>query len=82
MRSKLHLIALCIAMVAMLAACGGEAEKKDKEADVKTGEVAAGTLTLVLLVLTPVTWLLTACPVLTLPSLSQKKSMLKVASMA
>jgi len=43
---KLHLIALCIAMVAMLAACGGEAEKKDQEADVKTGEVAAQPLIL------------------------------------
>lgn len=28
---KLHLIALCIAMVAMLAACGGEGEKKAEE---------------------------------------------------
>jgi len=40
---KLHLIALCIAMVAMLVACGGEAEKiekADQEADVKTGEAA------------------------------------------
>jgi len=47
---KLHLIALCIAMVAMLAACGGEmekAEKKDEQADVATGEIApAGKLVL------------------------------------
>lgn len=42
---KLHLIALCIAMVAMLAACGSE-EKKDEQADVKTGEVAAAPLVL------------------------------------
>lgn len=38
---KLHLIALCIVMAAMLAACGGEAEKKDEAADVQTGEIAA-----------------------------------------
>ena len=31
MRVKLSLIALCLAMVAMLAACGGEAEKKAEE---------------------------------------------------
>lgn len=40
---KLQLIALCLAMVAMLVACGGEAEKaeqKDREADVETGAVA------------------------------------------
>lgn len=44
MRVKLSLIALCLVMAAMLAACGGEAkkdEKKDAKADVETGEVAA-----------------------------------------
>nr|WP_321256070.1 branched-chain amino acid ABC transporter substrate-binding protein [uncultured Pseudodesulfovibrio sp.] len=40
MRVKLSLIALCLVMVAMLAACGGEAEKADEKADVETGEVA------------------------------------------
>lgn len=46
MRFKLHLIALCIAMAAMLAACGGEAEKKDKAADVATGEETVDNLVL------------------------------------
>ena len=44
MRVKLSLIALCLVMAAMLAACGGEAkkdEKHDEKADVETGEVAA-----------------------------------------
>jgi len=43
---KLHLIALCIAMVAMLAACGGEERKADEKGDVETGEVAAEKLVL------------------------------------
>ena len=40
MRVKLSLIALCIVMAAMLAACSGEVEKADEKADVETGEVA------------------------------------------
>jgi branched-chain amino acid transport system substrate-binding protein len=40
MRAKLHLIVLCLAMVAMLAACGAEEKKADEKADVQTGEVA------------------------------------------
>ena len=40
MRVKLSLIALCLVMVAMLAACSGEAEKMDEKADVETGEIA------------------------------------------
>lgn len=45
---KLHLIALCIALVAMLAACSSEEVKKDEQADAKTGEIAepAGKLVL------------------------------------
>jgi branched-chain amino acid transport system substrate-binding protein len=31
MRAKLHMIVACLAMVAMLAACGGEAEKTEKK---------------------------------------------------
>jgi len=47
MRTKLHLIVLCLAMVAMLAACGSEEKKADEKADVQTGEVApAGKLVL------------------------------------
>ncbi|WP_207264294.1 branched-chain amino acid ABC transporter substrate-binding protein [Desulfovibrio sp. Huiquan2017] len=44
MRVKLSLVALCLVMAAMLAACGGEAkkdEKNDVKADVETGEVSA-----------------------------------------
>ncbi|MCJ2162949.1 MULTISPECIES: branched-chain amino acid ABC transporter substrate-binding protein [unclassified Pseudodesulfovibrio] len=51
MRVKLSLIALCLVMVAMLAACGGEeekAEKADQKADVETGEIAAPATPLVL----------------------------------
>ncbi len=38
---KLHLIVLCLAMVAMLVACGEAEKKADESADVKTGETAA-----------------------------------------
>ena len=54
MRVKLSLIALCLVMVAMLAACGGEGEKKaeEKAADAEkadqTGEIAAPATKLVL----------------------------------
>ena len=41
---KLHLIVLCIAMLAMLGACSQGDEVRDKEADVETGEVAASNL--------------------------------------
>ncbi len=41
---KLHLIALCIALVALLGACSQGDEQRDKKADVETGEVAAGKL--------------------------------------
>ncbi|BDQ35203.1 branched-chain amino acid ABC transporter substrate-binding protein [Pseudodesulfovibrio portus] len=44
MRVKLSLIALCLAMVAMLAACGGEAEKKaeEKAAPAETAKLVLG----------------------------------------
>jgi len=38
---KLHLIALCFAMLFMLAACGEPAKEKDEKADVQTGEASA-----------------------------------------
>ncbi|ADU63466.1 MAG: branched-chain amino acid ABC transporter substrate-binding protein [Pseudodesulfovibrio sp.] len=40
MRTKLHLIVLCLVMAAMLAACSAEEKKADEKADVQTGEVA------------------------------------------
>jgi branched-chain amino acid transport system substrate-binding protein len=41
MRAKLHLIVLCLAMVAMLAACGGEADKTEKKAEAPAEASAA-----------------------------------------
>jgi branched-chain amino acid transport system substrate-binding protein len=41
MRAKLHLIVLCLAMVAMLAACGGEADKTEKKAEAPAEAPAA-----------------------------------------
>ena len=43
---KLHLIALCMVMAFMLAACSGEEKMADEKADVATGEIAAEKLVL------------------------------------
>ena len=41
---KLHLMVLCVAMLAMLGACSQGDEVRDKEADVETGEVESSNL--------------------------------------